>query len=79
MAPKATTQITVLQIHLSRNNSLAARASYSHRLGFRLSCHGRIIEMTIWLLRCMSPVLADFVAKVPKYQATIFSKTKKLN
>src|ERR1700730_12560540 len=72
MAPKATTQITVLQIHLSRNNSLAARASYSHRLGFRLSCHGRIIEMTIWLLRCMSPVLADFVAKVPKYQATFF-------
>jgi hypothetical protein len=31
------------------------------------------------LLRCMSPVLADFVAKVPKYQATIFSKEKKLN
>jgi hypothetical protein len=31
------------------------------------------------LLRCMSPVVADFVAKVPKYQATIFSKETKLN
>jgi hypothetical protein len=31
------------------------------------------------LLHRMSPEVADFVAKVPKYQATIFSKTKKLN
>jgi len=30
------------------------------------------------LLRCMSPELADIVAKVPKYLAAIFSKEMKL-
>jgi hypothetical protein len=37
--------------------------------------------MPTFLLQCMSPFMADFVAKVPKYQATIFSKDKeaKLN
>jgi len=31
------------------------------------------------LLQRMSPVLADFVAKVPNYLATIISKETKLN
>jgi hypothetical protein len=31
------------------------------------------------MLHRTSPVMADFVAKVPKYQATFFSQTNKLN
>jgi len=75
VAALAAKQATTSPSHSSmalRSSSMAALLCYNIAIGCRLVA-GVIVR---WRT---SPLLADFVAKVAKYQATFFSKETKLN